>query len=243
MNGPFAWFKWEAVFRDFNVFFEGFLTTLEVAVLGLALALILGVIFGVISTSKLKFLKVISRIYVEIIQNTPLVIQIFFLFNGLPYIKVVLPVFVIGVLGVGVYHGAYIAEVVRAGIISTPKGQFEAAKSQGFSHIQTMRYVILPQTIKIIIPPLTNQLVNLIKNTSVLAMIAGGDLMYTTDSWSSSNMYYGPSYVVTGVLYFILCYPLARFARKLELKEKKERSINVCDSIKEQTTVVIEGGL
>lgn len=133
MNSPFAWFKWQAVFRDYNVFFEGFLTTLEVAVLGLALSLILGVVFGVLSTSKLKVFKIISRIYVEIIQNTPLVIQIFFLFNGLPYIKVILPVFLIGVLGVGFYHGAYIAEVVRTGITSTPKGQFEAAKSQGFS--------------------------------------------------------------------------------------------------------------
>jgi len=242
MNGPFAGFKWEAVFRDYNVFFEGFLTTLEVAVLGLLLALILGVIFGVISTGKLKFFKIISRIYVEIIQNTPLVIQIFFLFNGLPYIKVVLPVFVIGVLGVGVYHGAYIAEVVRAGIISTPKGQFEAAKSQGFSHIQTMRYVILPQIIKIIIPPLTNQLVNLIKNTSVLAMIAGGDLMYRTDSWSSSNMYYGPAYAISGLLYFIMCYPLARFARKLELKEKKEKT-TVSETSMEGLSVATEGGL
>lgn len=242
MNGPFALFKWEAVFRDFSIFFEGFVTTLEVAVLGLLLALILGVIFGVLSTSKIKIFRVISRIYVEIIQNTPLVIQIFFLFNGLPYIKIVLPVFIIGVLGVGVYHGAYIAEVVRAGITSVPKGQFEAAKSQGFSYSQTMRYIILPQTIKIIIPPLTNQLVNLIKNTSVLAMIAGGDLMYTTDSWSSSNMYYGPAYVVTGVLYFVLCYPLARLARKLELKEKKQISTITITS-KEESIVATEGGL
>jgi len=242
MNGPFAWFKWQAVFRDYNIFFEGFLTTLEVAVLGLALALILGVIFGVLSTSKLKVFKIISRIYVEIIQNTPLVIQIFFLFNGLPYIRVILPVFLIGVLGVGFYHGAYIAEVVRTGIISTPKGQFEAAKSQGFSYTQTMRYIIIPQTIKIIIPPLTNQLVNLIKNTSVLAMIAGGDLMYTTDSWSSSNMYYGPAYVVSGMLYFIMCYPLARFARKLELKEKKEKT-TVSETSMEGLSVATEGGL
>jgi putative glutamine transport system permease protein len=242
MNGPFAGFKWEAVFRDFNIFFEGFLTTLEVAVLGLVLALILGVVFGVISTGKIKILKVISRIYVEIIQNTPLVIQIFFLFNGLPYIKIILPVFAIGVIGVGVYHGAYIAEVVRAGITSIQKGQFEAAKSQGFSHIQTMRYIILPQTVKIIIPPLTNQLVNLIKNTSVLSMIAGGDLMYNADSWSSSNMYYGPAYVVTGALYFILCYPLARFARRLELREKKKK-ITADYSIQEKTSVAIEGGL
>nr|WP_312291230.1 amino acid ABC transporter permease [Clostridium chromiireducens] len=242
MNSPFSLFKWEAVFKDFSVFFEGFITTLEVSILGLTLALVLGIIFGVLSTSKIKIFKIISRIYVEIIQNTPLVIQIFFLFNGLPYIKIVLPVFLIGVLGVGVYHGAYIAEVVRTGITSIPKGQFEAAKSQGFSHTKTMRYIILPQTVKIIIPPLANQLVNLIKNTSVLAMIAGGDLMYRADSWSSSNMYYGPAYVITGVLYFILCYPLAVLSRKLELKEKRKISINIEDSIKTQT-VAAEGGL
>ena len=242
MNGPFSLFKWEAAFKDLNIFFEGFLTTLEVSILGLTLALILGIIFGILSTSKLNIFKIISRIYVEAIQNTPLVIQVFFLFNGLPYIKIVLPVFLIGVLGVGVYHGAYIAEVVRTGIISIPKGQFEAAKSQGFSHTQTMRYIILPQTIKIIIPPLANQLVNLIKNTSILAMIAGGDLMYRADSWSSSNMYYGPAYVITGILYFALCYPLAVLSRKLELKENKKATINIEDSIKGQA-IATEGGL
>lgn len=93
MNGPFAIFKWEALFKDFNIFLEGFLTTLEVSILGLILALMLGIIFGVLSTSKIKIFKVINRIYVEVIQNTPLVIQVFFLFNGLPYIKVVLPCF------------------------------------------------------------------------------------------------------------------------------------------------------
>ncbi|EHJ01390.1 polar amino acid ABC transporter, inner membrane subunit [Clostridium sp. DL-VIII] len=242
MNGPFSIFKWEALLRDINIFFEGFLTTLEVSILGLTLALILGIIFGIFSTSKIRTLKIISRVYVEIIQNTPLVIQIFFLFNGLPYVKIVLPVFLVGILGVGVYHGAYISEVVRTGITSIPKGQFEAAKSQGFSHTQTMRYIILPQTVKIIIPPLANQVVNLIKNTSVLAMIAGGDLMYTADSWSSSNMYYGPAYVVTGALYFVLCYPLAMLSRKLELREKKKAVVNTQNSIEDQV-VAAEGGL
>ncbi|MGN0144194.1 MAG: amino acid ABC transporter permease [Clostridium sp.] len=225
MNGPFAWFKWEALFTDYHIFLEGFIVTLEVGILGLVLALILGTISGIMSTSKVKLLRGISRAYVEIIQNTPLVIQVFFLFNGLPYIKVVLPVFLIGILGVGVYHGAYISEVVRAGITSVPKGQFEAAYSQGFSNFDTMRYIILPQTVKIIMPPLTNQLVNLIKNTSVLAMIAGGDLMHNADSWSSGNMFYGPAYVVTGMLYFVLCYPLSIFARRLEHKEKKVKKI------------------
>lgn len=241
MSGPFAIFKWKALFNQINVFLEGFWVTLEVAVLGLIVALALGVIFGILSTSRFKVLRAISRVYVEVIQNTPLVIQIFFLFNGLPYIKIVLPVFAIGVLGIGVYHGAYISEVIRAGITSIPKGQFEAGKSQGFSHAQVMRYIILPQTIKIIIPPLTNQLVNLIKNTSVLAMIAGGDLMYMADSWSTSNMYYGPAYVVTGILYFILCYPLARFSRKLELMKKSVKSEEFATNTRMTTTV--EGGI
>ena len=217
MTGPFAWFKWEALFKDWTVFRDGFLITLTVSILGLALALALGVFFGILSTSKIKVLEVISRMYVEFIQNTPLVIQVLFLYNGLPLLaNIVLPVETIGVLAVGIYHGAYIAEVVRAGILSINKGQLEAAFSQGFNYFEAMRYIILPQARVVMLPPLTNQAVNLVKNTSVLAMVAGGDLMYRTDSWATGNMYYGPAYVITGLLYLIICLPLATLARKLE---------------------------
>ncbi|MCO1603449.1 amino acid ABC transporter permease [Desulfosporosinus nitroreducens] len=218
MVGPFAWFKWEALFRDWTVFAEGFKTTIMVAVLSLALALILGIVFGVLGTSQLKLAKLVSRVYVEFIQNTPLVIQVYFLYHGLPHMDVMIPVFAVGVLGVGVYHGAYIAEVVRAGIDSIHKGQMEAALSQGFSFWGAMRHVILPQASRIVLPPLTNQAVNLIKNTSVLAMVAGGDLMYRADSWSSDNLYYGPAYVAIGLLYLLLCLPLATLTRRLEGK-------------------------
>lgn len=218
MVGPFAWFKWEALFRDWAVFAEGFKVTILVTILALTLALILGIVFGVLGTSQWTLAKVVSRIYVEFIQNTPLVIQVFFLYHGLPHMGVMLPVFTVGVLGVGVYHGAYIAEVVRAGINSIHRGQMEAALSQGFSFWGAMRYVILPQASRIVLPPLTNQAVNLIKNTSVLAMVAGGDLMYRADSWSSENIYYGPAYVIVGLLYLLLCLPLATLTRRLERK-------------------------
>jgi len=216
--GPFAWFKWEALFRDWPVFAEGFKTTILVTVLALTLALILGIVFGVLGTSQWRLAKVVSRIYVEFIQNTPLVIQVFFLYHGLPHMGIMLPVFAVGVLGVGVYHGAYIAEVVRAGINSIHRGQMEAALSQGFSFWGAMRHIILPQASRLVLPPLTNQAVNLIKNTSVLAMVAGGDLMYHADSWSSDNLYYGPAYVVIGLLYLLLCLPLATLTRRLERK-------------------------
>jgi putative glutamine transport system permease protein len=216
VNGPFALFKWEALLSDWPTFAQGFITTILVSLAALALAVTLGIIFGVFGALHYKIPKRISKIYVSVIQNTPLVIQIFFLYNMLPHLGITMPVFAVGVLGVGIYHGAYVSEVVRGGIGAVPVGQLESGLSQGFSHIGSMRHIILPQAIRLMLPPLTNQAVSLIKNTSVMAMIAGGDLMYHADSWSSNNLYYGPGYVATAVLYLILCLPLARFAARLE---------------------------
>ena len=218
MVGPFAWFKWEALFREWHVFAEGFGVTILVSILGLGLALVIGILLGMISASHWKAPRLFTRCYVEFIQNTPLVIQVFFIYNGLPYLGIVLPVLTVGIIGVGVYHGAYIAEVIRAGIQAVPKGQREAALSQGFTYWEALRYIILPQAQKVVLPPLTNQAVYLIRNTSVLAMVAGGDLMYRADSWSSSNLYYGPAYIITGLLYLALCWPLSGLAKKLERK-------------------------
>lgn len=138
-SSPFSLDKWGRLLVSWQTFAEGFLTTLVIAVLALALALLLGIVFGMFSSSHLRGLKGVSRVYVEFIQNIPLVIQIFFLYNGLPLVGIMLDKFTIGVLGIGVYTGAYISEVVRAGIQSIPVGQMEAAKSQGFTHVQAMR--------------------------------------------------------------------------------------------------------
>ena len=216
MNGPFADYKWAALARDWAVFGSGFADTVLVSIVALFLALLLGVFFGVLGSAKGKIGRGITRIYVECIQNTPLVIQIFFLYHALPHLGVMLPTFAVGVIGVGVYHGAYITEVVRAGIQAVPRGQLEAAYSQGFSFWSAMRHIVLPQAKRMAFPPMTNQAVSLIKNTSVLAMVAGGELMYQADSWSSTNLYYGPAYVATGLLYIALCLPLATYARHLE---------------------------
>jgi putative glutamine transport system permease protein len=218
VTGPFAPFKWVALFKEWPVFAEGFAMTILLSLLALAIAMALGILFGVLGAAQWRGFRVLNRMYVEFIQNTPLVIQIFFLFHGLPHLGIMFPVFAVGVLGVGVYHGAYMAEVVRAGIQAVPRGQMEAAYSQGFSYWGAMWHIILPQAKRMAFPPLTNQAVSLIKNTSVLAMVAGGELMYHADSWSSNNLYYGPAYVVTGLLYLALCYPLAAYARSLERK-------------------------
>lgn len=210
-------------------FWSGMLVTLEVAVLGLALSLLLGIIFGMMSTSKNRILQVISRVYVEFFQNTPLVVQVFFYYNAMPqFLKLVLnsarvvrlPKIFFGVMGVGLYHGAYIAEVIRTGIEAVPKGQSEAAHSQGFTGVQTLLMVVLPQSFKIILPPLANQALNLVKNTSVLALIAGFDLMYHADKFVSDTSFL-QGYIVCAVMYFVICFPLARLAKYLEERSKQ----------------------
>lgn len=217
-NGPFALQKWEAAFENWRVFIEGFGTTIALSVISLIIALVLGLMFGIMGSTANKKAKVINRVYVEFIQNTPLVIQIFFLYHALPHVGITMPVFLVGILGIGVYHGAYMAEAIRAGISAVPKGQFEAAYSQGFTFWSSMRYVVLPQARRLSFPPMTNISVNLIKNTSVMAMVAGGDLMYRADSYASESLIYGPTYIIAGVLYLSLCYPLAKFATNMERK-------------------------
>jgi putative glutamine transport system permease protein len=224
-RGPFALWRWQRLFDEYPLFLEGFGITILVSLCALLLALALGIIFGLFSTSNKKILRMASRVYVEFFQNTPLAVQVFFTYNALPYIGVKLDVFLIGMLCVGIYHGAYVSEVVRAGITSIPRGQMDAARSQGFSYVQAMRWIILPQTLTIVLPPLGNQAVNLIKNTSVLALIAGGDLMYRSQSWAANGtLSYGPAYVITGLLYFFLCFPLVTWARRHEVR-LKNRSV------------------
>lgn len=233
MSSLFNMDKWSRLFADLEIikgFFEGMKLTIIVSVCGLMLALVLGIIFGVMSVSKSKVLRGIARVYVEFFQNTPLVLQTFFYYYSLPAIRRTLfhmsvkearlPANVYGIMGVGIYHGAYISEVIRAGIEAVPKGQLEAAYSQGFTTIQAMRYIILPQTLKMIFPPLTNQALNLVKNSSVLALIGGFDLMYKSNSYvcATSNIC---GYFLCAMMYFIICFPLARLTKYLEARAQK----------------------
>lgn len=232
--------RWAALWDAIPEYYiPGFLMTLKIALVGLIVALILGIIFGTLSTMKFKPSKIISRIYVEVIQNTPLALQVMFYYMVLPMLVsgsgYRIPKFVLGVIGVGIYHGAYISEVIRTGIEAIPKGQSEAASSQGFNYLQTMYHIILPQTIKIIMPPLANQALNLVKNTSILAMVAGMDLMYFTDSWGAERGYFAQAYFTSALLYFIICFPLARLARYLEIRSLRlPKAKNVDEILKEE---------
>ncbi len=216
MTGPFSQQNWQTWFSDWTFFADGFLRTIYISLLALMLTLIIGVIAGILLCGNNRIILSFLKGYMSFFQNTPLVIQIFIYYNVLPKIGVLLSVETIGVLGLALYTGAYAADIVHSAIKAVPTGQMEAASSQGFSYLQAMFFVILPQAIKIGLPPMTNQAVNLIKNSSVLAVIAGGELMYRADVWSGSNLIYGPTFVMTGVLYLVICLPISLLARWLE---------------------------
>lgn len=212
---------WASLLEQWPLFAKSFLVTLSLAILGLILALTLGVIFGILSSSKHKVLRGIARVYVEFFQNTPLLIQFIFMYYGLPLVGFTMSWFTIGIIGVGLYHGAYIAEIVRSSVMSVARGQFEAAKSQGFTSLQSMFYIILPQAWRVMLPPLANQAVNLTKNTSTVSIIAGADMMYTARSLSAPSDNYAPAFIIVGALYFLICFPLATITRKMEESNKK----------------------
>jgi putative glutamine transport system permease protein len=200
----------------------------------LAISIVLGLVFGLMGTSSKKPLLAINRVYVEVIQNTPLILQLCFLYYALAFSGKSLGILTTGIISLGVYHGAYMSEVIRAGILSIPKGQFDAAQSQGFGYIEKMSFIILPQSIKIILPPMVNQVVNLIKNTSCLYIIGGADLISITYSFvtgADTGGAYAPAYIVTGVLFFLVCFPLSTLASTWEnsLKKRHENVIQMID--------------
>ncbi|WP_346687258.1 amino acid ABC transporter permease [Megamonas hypermegale] len=225
MAGLFSAEDWLMVWNYKDTYILGFINTLQTAVVGILLALIIGIIIGLMAASEKRIFRLINRIYVEFIQNTPLLLQICALYYALSFSGYKIGILITGIISLGIYHGAYMAEVIRAGIGSIPKGQFEAAYSQGFSYIGTMYHIILPQSIKIILPPMVNQVVNLIKNTSCLYIIGGSDLISLTYSFvtgATTGGAYAPAYLVSGLLFFIICFPLSTLAGVWEANLKKK---------------------
>ena len=225
MEEIFSKNDWLMIWNYKDTFILGFLNTLETAIIGIILSLIIGIIIGLMGTSSNKVFRTINRIYVEVIQNTPLLLQLCVFYYVLAFSGYKVSILFAGIISLGVYHGAYMAEVFRAGISSIPKGQFEAATSQGFNYVQRMYYIILPQSIKIILPPIVNQVVNLIKNTSCLYIIGGSDLISLTYNFvtgSTTGGAYAPAYIVCGILFFIICFPLSTLATVWESRLKKK---------------------
>ena len=197
---------------------EGFINTLIVSIIALLSSLIIGTVMGMLQLSTNKIVRTIANIYVEFFRNIPLLITVMFFYVVVPMYWMNISGFAAGIIGLTIYTSSFIADNIRAGILTVPAGQMEAALSQGMKQIQVMRYVILPQAIRIVLPPLGNQFINLVKNSSVLAMVAGLDLMYYGDFVAMETFNTFDTYILVGLIYLVITLPLTFATRKLEAK-------------------------
>jgi putative glutamine transport system permease protein len=206
----------EILTHNWGLLTTGWGYTIACSLLALVGSCVLGTAFALMEISSHKWLATIGRVYVEIVRNIPLLVITMVFYLVIPKYFVSIGGFTAGTIGLTIYTSAFIAETVRAGIEAVAKGQMEGARSVGLTYTQAMVQIIFPQAIKVIIPPLGNQFINLVKNSSVLAFTSGFDLMYQGKIIASTTLNTFGSYLAVGLLYLILTLPLSYLMRYLE---------------------------
>jgi polar amino acid transport system permease protein len=205
------------------LFLKGIWMTVAVSALSLTAGTIIGVLTGIIRGGRNKTLRRIFSIYIDFVRGTPFLVQIFIVFFIFPEWGIQLEAVTAAIIGLSVYAGAYICEIVAAGIESIPQGQIEAATALGHTRYQQLRYIILPQALQIALPSLVGQYVLLIKDTSVVSAIGVTDVTrvgwLTVQRIPEGLMVFG----LVGLLYFAVCYPLIKLSNILEAKLSKHK--------------------
>ncbi len=227
-----------------NLLIQGFFTTLRLAFWGTIFAAIIGMVMGLCRVANSLFLRMVSRLYVELIRNLPPLVFIFVFYffissQIMPLIGVrdwaydaspatlgviavlfgdpkLLDNFASGLICLSLFEGAYLTEIVRAGIQSIPRGQWEASRSVGLSPYQLMRYVIMPQAIQRIAPPLANQFITLIKDSSIVSLISIQELTFMAIEVGTSTMRVFEIWITVAIMYFAICYGMALLFRRME---------------------------
>ncbi len=198
---------------------RGALVTVEITACALALGCVLGLLVGIGRLNpKRRWIYGACTAYVAAIRGTPLLVQLFILFFGLPHFGILLPAFVCGVLGLGVYSGAYVSEIVRGAIQSIDKGQTLAAQSLGMTPGVAMRQIVLPQAVVRMIPPLGNEFIALIKNSALVSLLTIHDVMHEGQKIISVSYRSLEVYLAIAVVYFVLTGTMTLILRHFEQK-------------------------
>lgn len=234
-----------------NLLLEGIATTLRLAFWATIVAATIGLVMGYMRTSKNLAMRMISRCYVELVRNIPPVVFIFifyFFLSGqlMPLIGIddidkngafvssslfyvmfgdprLFSNFVAGALCLALFEGAYITEIVRAGIQSITKGQWEAARAVGLSPLNVLRYIIFPQAIRKILPPLAGQFITLIKDSAIVSLISIQELTFLATEVASTTTKVFETWIIVGAMYFVLCYSFATLFGHLEKRAMRTR--------------------
>jgi His/Glu/Gln/Arg/opine family amino acid ABC transporter permease subunit len=211
-------FDWPLVQHSVPLLATGLLMTLKISLLAMVFGLALGAALGLASLSRFAPARWLVRAYVDFIRGTPLLIQIFLVYFALPVIGINLPEFWAGVIALSLNAAAFIAEIVRAGIGSVEKGQTEAARSIGLRHHQILLHVLLPQSLRSVVPPATNEMITLIKGSAMLSVISVYEL--TRAGQAVIAVHFAPLeiFLLIALYYYLTVSLLAWFSRWLERK-------------------------
>ncbi len=192
--------------------------TIPLTLITFVIGLILAILTALARISHLKILQMIARIYVSIIRGTPLLVQLFIIFYGLPTVGITLDSYVAAIIGFSLSVGAYGSEIIRAAIISIPKGQWEAGYSIGMSYSQVLRRIILPQATRVSIPPLSNSFISLVKDTSLASLVLLTELFRKAQEIAATNYEFLLVYSEAALIYWVICFFLSILQQSLETR-------------------------
>lgn len=200
---------------------EGAGITVSVSVLSFGAALLLGLLLALARLSRFMPLRILAACYIQFIRGTPMLLQLFFIYYVLPYAGILLSPFVSGVLGLSINYAAYMAEVFRGGIQAIPKGQWEASAALGMSRRLLMRRIIVPQAIRVVIPPLGNFFVSIFKDSALVSVITLRDLTFTAEILAAATFKHFEIFAMVAAIYLAISYPTASLVawveRRLEI--------------------------
>ena len=216
--------SWEVVWEVLPSMWLGLLVTIQAALVGALLAYILGLLLALLKMSKTWIVAKTSYWISECVRRTPLLVQLYFLFYVLPDLGIFLSPFAAGVIGLGIHFSTYTSEVYRAGIENVPKGQWEASRALNYNAYQTMRFVILPQAIPPMIPPLANYLITMFKETPLLSAITVVELFGAANIFSNTTYKFLEPMTLVGLFFLITSVPAAYAAMRLEKRFKPKNT-------------------
>jgi len=210
---------WQGILNSSGILMTGVVNTLLLSAASIVTGTILGLIIALLRNARIPGLGIPLRIYVEIFRGSPLLVQMLFIYFGAAYLGIRgVEAFLAALTALTLYEGALISEIFRAGIEAVPKGQREAARSIGLSRIQIERFVILPQTVTIVLPPLVGQYIGLVKDTALAMAIGYVELVREGQAIIDRVGMPIEVFMVIAVIYFLICYPMSLVARRLELR-------------------------
>ena len=210
---------WSGIFGSSGILMVGLLNTVVLSIATIVAGTSLGLIVALLRTARIRWLRVPLRIYLEVFRGSPLLVQILFIYFGAAYIGLDwVDTFIAALIALTLYEGALISEIFRAGIEAVPRGQREAARSLGLSGVQIDRYVIVPQTFPLVLPPLVGQYIGLVKDTALAAAIGYLELVREGQAIIDRIGMPIEVFTVIAVIYFFICYPMSLIARRLELR-------------------------